>query len=447
MAESTETAKDYLIEPGILGNGIFPGLMPQNNESPKLIVRNTITGKLEERDVSTLPGGTVPTLDQVLSQGNSSARTIFIDDGEGNTTILASEYISLKSASGAGTWSTQAVGDNLVYMFNGTPKFAIAPNGNLTIANNDSFVGTFDPSNITENKIYQLPNNDGELALKELTVPLSGTEEDKPITGNIELQDGIQLLSETDTYMAYIQPNLEGSGEFVISLMNKTNNKTSYLVFDENQVGLNLYDGVTNYGFSLVNGQVNVNLPLASRGITSTVDYTPNIQSLDYTQKKYVDRNSIKRLFSTGSAGITTTGAETIAYAVPVKASDIGEGVMTFETILSKVGGAGNGTIRVYRSNSATSVSGALQLMTFTTSSSQRTVPIKRDNIILRNGTNQSLIYSTTTAASTEGNSSSNLENINYDFSVDHFILFTVTSSSGDTIRLESLKVLFYKNV
>lgn len=511
MAENTENPVVSYKNLGVLD------LPNSNNDTPWVIVYNTVTGRFDRRDISTLPS-VVPTLAAVLAEGNVSGTPVLINNGTeqtglyhngliysaaegevfigftepsenrtilfpnasgtvalledgviqnlqsvtqtGNTTtvpILVQQgnlYSEIRPNSilfssrlpGSPIWSITEASGYFVLSADGVPKLTVDPDGKLTIANNDSFVGTFDPSNITENKTYMLPNNDGELALKELTVPLSGTETDKPITGNIELQDGIQLLSETDTYIAYIQPNLEGSGEFIISLMNKSNNKTSYLVFDENQVGLNLYDGVNNYGFSLVNGQVNVNLPLASRGITSTVDYTPNIQSLDFVQKKYVDRYTTRKIFSTSLAGASTTGTETISYAVPIKASDLGEGILSFEGILSKIGTAGNGTIRVYRSNSATSFSGALQLMIYNSSSAQNTILIKRDNIMLRNGVNQSVMYSTTSSAPIEGAASTALSNINYDFSTDHFLLFTVSASSGDTVKMESCKVTFNKN-
>lgn len=490
MAENTENPVVSYKNLGVLD------LPNSNNDTPWVIVYNTVTGRFDRRDISTLPS-VVPTLAAVLAEGNVSGTPVLINNGTeqtglyhngliysaaegevfigftepsenrtilfpnasgtvalledgviqnlqsvtqtGNTTtvpILVQQgnlYSEIRPNSilfssrlpGSPIWSITEASGYFVLSADGVPKLTVDPDGKLTIANNDSFVGTFDPSNITENKTYMLPNNDGELALREFTVP------------NVKNDDEFERSVDVGYEVIEIK-GVNLSNDVTTSFGTDISAGTPFMkrVDANSESALNLTDNTAVYS----------NNAVGARGFTGAQDFTANIQDLDYTQKKYVDRNTTKRLFSTSLAGASTTAAETISYAVPIKASDLGEGILSFEGILSKIGTAGNGTIRVYRSNSATSFSGALQLMIYNSSSTQITVLIKRDNIMLRNGVNQSVMYSTTSSANIEGAASTALSNINYDFSTDHFLLFTVSASSGDTVKMESCKVTFNKN-
>ena len=88
-------------------------------------------------------------------------------------------------------------------------------------------------------------------------IPLSGTTEGNPITGDIEIQDGLKIF-----------PTIDGGG---------------YYLGDNNI-------GAISIG---ANGFINIinnftNNPLF-RGLCGNDDYTANITDLDYTQKIYVD--------------------------------------------------------------------------------------------------------------------------------------------------------------
>lgn len=213
-------------------------------------------------------------LDSTLTNGNSSEIAISITDSISETRIDKS-FLSLTN--GNGVWSAQETGGVLVYSYNGTPKFAVDPDGKLTIANNDSFVGTFDPSNITENKTYMLPNNDGELALRELTVPLSGTETDKPMTGTIEFEDS-DVSGEKGIKGSYVD------NDFSILFTEEGSMKLKTDATTANSEIVIAGTGVATYMDSTL-----ILNTSKTRGLLGGNDFTLSVQPLDYVQKKYVD--------------------------------------------------------------------------------------------------------------------------------------------------------------
>ena len=109
-------------------------------------------------------------------------------------------------------------------------------------------------------------------------IPLTGTTVGNPITGDIEIQDGLKIF-----------PTIDGGG---------------YYLGDNNI-------GAISIG---ANGFINIinnftNNPLF-RGLCGNDDYTPNITDLDYTQKIYVDTKAplTPRVQSiTSSATVTPT--------------------------------------------------------------------------------------------------------------------------------------------
>lgn len=97
-------------------------------------------------------------------------------------------------------------------------------------------------------------------------IPLSGTVSGSPVTGDIEVQNGLQIKSQ-----------------------NTAGDEYNFLSIDDVEVSLrtrgiyNSYLGVDPSGVRFDSEDP------ASLGLSSSKDFTANITDLDYTQKKYVD--------------------------------------------------------------------------------------------------------------------------------------------------------------
>lgn len=125
----------------------------------------------------------------------------------------------------------------------------------------------FKNSNLTDSRNFEYPDANGTIALKEQTVLLSGTETGNPITGDIELQESVNIFY----------------GDF---------NSGSRIVLEDE----GFYIGAFSEGFStditLIGQEGNFNIYSEnpnSRGLTAEQDFTANITALDYVQKKYID--------------------------------------------------------------------------------------------------------------------------------------------------------------
>lgn len=158
-----------------------------------------------------------------------------------------------------------------------------------------SFIG----SPIT-NLNFDIPTISGTLALKELTIPITGTEAGNPVTGDIsyETLDGVfkkiifQDANIKDQYINFgneiIYPNPIYIG---LNGNDNSDNKNwigigssassmGYMSADTLEFRYLLVD---NFGIRVID-----NNPL-SYGIKGDADFTANITDLDYPQKKYVD--------------------------------------------------------------------------------------------------------------------------------------------------------------
>lgn len=104
-------------------------------------------------------------------------------------------------------------------------------------------------------------------------IPLTGTEEGKPVTGDIEMNGGGFYrrisVSDEDIVQEFL---LEDSGSITFMRVNETTLKSTVLVILEDAI--------------LANQANNENF----RGFSGVQDYSDKITNLDYPQKKYVDR-------------------------------------------------------------------------------------------------------------------------------------------------------------
>lgn len=102
-------------------------------------------------------------------------------------------------------------------------------------------------------------------------IPITGTQVGNPVTGEIEMQ--------------------EIGNNFWINGANSPDDKNS-LIFSEGGVYLDYTNTASSQNITLLVGAGGVSIndnSLGSKGITSGIDYSPNITDLDYTQKIYVD--------------------------------------------------------------------------------------------------------------------------------------------------------------
>lgn len=158
-------------------------------------------------------------------------------------------------------------------------QYCTVPDGN--------FYATLDTNNLTTNRGFAEPDMSGTRALVENTIPLTGTSPGNPVTGEIQVSDYTDLgtLYATD-------------GDFTGSL---------FLATQEATIGVKDSLGADSI-ITVIPGQVDVYCEdPTSRGLTGGgQDYTANIQSLDYVQKKYVD--DVLKPYKVYTALLTQTG-------------------------------------------------------------------------------------------------------------------------------------------
>lgn len=137
--------------------------------------------------------------------------------------------------------------------------------------------------------------NNEKTALKYLydqlqnVIPLSGTEIGKPVTGDIEGTDSINI--KTKNYAS-------------------SNNYNSLTLFGD-AVRLSFDDSVIQTSLTLSQTLIEVNCNNSgSRGLIGAQDFTANITDLDYTQKKYVGFRGTATL-SSGTVTVTTDKIKT----------------------------------------------------------------------------------------------------------------------------------------
>jgi hypothetical protein len=122
----------------------------------------------------------------------------------------------------------------------------------------------FPPANQNDSIVYasQLQNEVNNY------LPLTGTVDGNPITGNIEVEESISIFHDNGFYTSGIL--VEDGGVNLYG--NDINGISCYLRFNQGGNGIKFSSNSTT-----------------SRGIIGQQDFTRNITQLDYTQKKYVD--------------------------------------------------------------------------------------------------------------------------------------------------------------
>lgn len=123
----------------------------------------------------------------------------------------------------------------------------------------------FPPANQNDSIVYasQLQNEVNNY------LPLTGTADGNPITGNIEVEESTSIFHDNGEISSGI--TIEDGGVALYGF----NSNGIYSFFRFSQGG---------YGISFSSNSTN------SRGITGQQDFTQKITALDYTQKKYVDK-------------------------------------------------------------------------------------------------------------------------------------------------------------
>lgn len=127
-------------------------------------------------------------------------------------------------------------------------------------------------------------------------IPLSGTTAGNPITGDLSydtldaVQRNIKFIdadeNENYIYFGNDTSNPDLSGNF--GLYSKNNDGFSDFNFGQNEWKVKQGDFTNSVYFDSV-GFVFLSDAPTARGFVGSIDYTPNITDLDYTQKKYVD--------------------------------------------------------------------------------------------------------------------------------------------------------------
>lgn len=207
-----------------------------------------------------------------------------LNEQEGSFTSQLRIFERLIVMSGGSSAEVAFSGTELNFIIDGIVRGSINAEGRLTIVNEDGFSGRFAPDNLTGSRTYALPDEDGEIALKENTIPLTGTETGSPVTGNLEVYAGFKVFSEETGYSELKFPD-DNSGIEII--------RTSVEGFSGTMA-------VSPSGITFTS-----DLP-AAFGIRGAQDFSANYQSLDYVQKVYVDNLIAGLTFKTNVKAATT---------------------------------------------------------------------------------------------------------------------------------------------
>jgi hypothetical protein len=290
-------------------NGIFnlPTIPTINLFGTELLTRNLTTGNIELTPIS----ATTPNLQQVTDISNSTTTGIFVDNPYGTSEFgtqyfggspqfkfntngdgvefssgLAmlinaniEEWFSLQVIDSDNTFDSRitmspylvSIGFNSlgansnIYLDGSGFGIQTAAGGGVGYLRSDNLLGTHS---------YQLPGIDGVLATEEYIglnyIPLTGTINGSPVTGPIQMTPygvvgNIYTTDGTDSSGLYIDIT-----EASIGLENPTSGYNSFMGVFNDRAYISIQDP-------------------ASRGLSSSFDYTANITDLDYTQKIYVD--------------------------------------------------------------------------------------------------------------------------------------------------------------
>ncbi|NDI99550.1 hypothetical protein GWA97_10735 [Flavobacterium sp. LaA7.5] len=259
-------------------------------------------------------------------------------------------------------------------------------------------------------------------------IPLTGTTEGNPVTGDIQVEESVSIFHENEDYGSGIA--LEDGG---------------FTLYGSTAAGnySNLSYNQSSNSFSF---ETNI---LSSRGLSGGQDFTPNIQSLDYVQKKYVDTHAPRILHNdvTDSTTITGTTTNTIIKSYLIPANTLSAGTLSFVAKYLKIGSNDNVTLTAYirSSDTLSGTDGRIGTWTPIVTSRQfieygRTITIKADGSTYNFPEFISNQYG-------ESDNSSTSSGITIDFEVDNYIIFTIQNANADDAMVQkSAEVIFKKS-
>ena len=126
-------------------------------------------------------------------------------------------------------------------------------------------------------------------------IPLTGTAVGEPVTGDIELNGTQYDIGLNQTYNDNVNKiNFRQDEGLFLTAINTINGNQSFVNIAENSI----YNQGGTTSFIIGDFGVQIGALSSTKGLTSNTDYSSNIDSLDYTQKKYVDN----RIADTASA-------------------------------------------------------------------------------------------------------------------------------------------------
>jgi len=204
--------------------------------------------------------------DNIESSTLDNKTLLFSNSSTGKNLIIDNEFGISTDSNSIGIKTDGAVSSGLYYDANYFPN-------------------TTDRSILDKEGVQTLINNN--------SIPLSGTTENTPITGDLEIQDNNNL--KIFAKAGDVEKRLVFTDEGIVVLEqfdNSLNTSTAKVEVSTGQVNLSGRDGNTINVTDFIVGSTGVNIDAFnpdSRGISSSIDYTSNITDLDYTQKKYVD--------------------------------------------------------------------------------------------------------------------------------------------------------------
>jgi hypothetical protein len=197
----------------------------------------------------------------------------------GNNTFLGYQAGQFWGKGGSGLWSSNIViGGGTSGHTNG-----IWGENNVIIGSNIELLGSNTNRFIVNNTKNLVAKPDGTFGLEDKTssecIPLTGTETNKPVTGDI-------FVKNSSNY------TMISSGSVFCS-----DSTDSGVIIDNAAVQfIEAGSGITNISKTGITTQTDEFIitchATGARGLTGATDFTPNVKPLDYVQKKYVDKKS-----------------------------------------------------------------------------------------------------------------------------------------------------------
>lgn len=354
---------------------------PANNPtSDYVIVWNPTTKKLDYVSKSSLGGGGSQNFQQTTDIGNISTNEVIIYTNADKSMKYSKDFIEYtKRVSGV---------DKKTKIGFVTPTVAqrniLFPDEDGTVATKEYVQDAKDvfaygdvdnfPDEGTEDVLYMAEETNklyrwdaGDFAYIQVGsdssnfVPLSGTAEGSPITGDLHLSGGINIINGSDSNYSTLTSNvgslntlvLSGStysAQYVspgyLSQISSSGDGNASINVLGNAISYSIHDNIEDISSALsLNylGLVFNSDNLFSHGVSGEQDYTSNITDLDYTQKKYVDDAIDAAISGVGTGTVTSvTGTAGVTVASGTTTPVIGLGNITPNSVVSS--GAVSGT-------------------------------------------------------------------------------------------------------